>query len=182
MERFSCDQSLLKHTRSVGLVVVVKSTKPAQHRVRRYFCEVHPTIKGIVVVRRPGRWFPGSGGDARGAEGGVTLVPLSGKHGKSSQMDDKYGLRSVSVDSQQWLDQAPKVVDALKRDSPVSIATWGGRELSGRLCDWEQTGLPLGVREPGDSSNSEYVFLPWSSIEQVSIREVSQRPVKFLPS
>ena len=97
-------------------------------------------------------------------------------------MDDKYGLRSVSVDSQQWLDQAPKVVDALKRGSPVSITTWGGRELSGRICDWEQTGLLLGVREPGDSSTRGYVFLPWSSIEQVAIREVSQRPVKFLPS
>jgi len=54
------------------------------------------------------------------------------------------------VDSQQWLDQAPKVVDALKRGSPVSIVTWGGRELAGTICDREQTGLLLDVREPGD--------------------------------
>ena len=96
-------------------------------------------------------------------------------------MGDQYGLRSVSVDSQQWLDQAPKVVDALKRGSPVSIVTWGGRELAGTICDREQTGLLLDVREPGDSAGG-YVFLPWSSIEQVAIWEVSQRPVKFLPS
>jgi hypothetical protein len=77
-------------------------------------------------------------------------------------MDDQYGLRSVSVDSQQWLDQASKVVHALKRGSPVSIVTWGGRE---------QPGLLLDVREPGDSAGG-YVFLPWSSIEQVAMREV----------
>jgi hypothetical protein len=87
-------------------------------------------------------------------------------------MGDQYGLRSVSVNSQQWLDQAPKVVDALKRGIPVSIVPWGDRE---------QTGLLLDVREPGDSAGG-YVFLPWSSIEQVAIREVSQSPVKFLPS
>ena len=96
-------------------------------------------------------------------------------------MGDQYGLRRVSVNSQQWLDQAPKVVDALKRGSPVSIVTWSGRELSGTICDREQTGLLLDVREPGDGAGG-YVFLPWSSIEQVAIREVSQRPVKFLPS
>ena len=96
-------------------------------------------------------------------------------------MGDRYGLRSVSVDSQQWLDQAPKVVDTLERGSMVSITTWGGRELSGMVCYREQTGLLLDVREPGDSAGG-YVFLPWSSIEQVVIREVSQRPVKFLPS
>ena len=87
----------------------------------------------------------------------------------------------MSADSEQWLDQAPKVVDALKRGSLVSITTWGGRELSGTVCDREQTGLLLDVREPGDSGDG-YVFLPWSSVEQVIIREISPRRVKFLPS
>lgn len=86
----------------------------------------------------------------------------------------------MSADSEQWLNQAPKVVDALKRGSLVSITTWGGRELSGTVCDREQTGLLLDVREPGDSSDG-YVFLPWSSVEQVVIREISPRRVKFLP-
>ncbi len=96
-------------------------------------------------------------------------------------MDEQNGAQSVRTDSQQWLNQAPKVADALKRGSPVSVVTWGGRELSGAVCDREQTGLLLDVSEPGDSAEG-YVFLPWSSIEQVIIREVSQRPVKFLPS
>jgi hypothetical protein len=87
----------------------------------------------------------------------------------------------MSADPQQWLNQAPKVVDALKRGSLVSITTWGGRELSGTLCDREQAGLLLEVREPDDSADG-YVFLPWSSVEQVVIREVSPRRVKFLPS
>ena len=53
--------------------------------------------------------------------------------------------------------------------------------LSGTVCDWEQTGLLLDVRERGDSVDG-YVFLPWSSVEQVVIREISPRRVKFLPS
>jgi len=97
----------------------------------------------------------GSGGDARGSESGVTLVPLSGTHGKNSEMDDRYGLRSV--DSQQWLDQARNVVDAKKRGSPVSSATWDGRELPGTVCDREHTGLLSVVRETGDSTGG-YVF------------------------
>jgi hypothetical protein len=97
-------------------------------------------------------------------------------------MDEKYGLRSVSVDSQQWLDQAPKVVDALKRGSPVSIATWGGRELSGRICDWEQRVCCWAFASRATAVPAGTFFLPWSSIEHVAIREVSQRPVKFLPS
>ncbi len=96
-------------------------------------------------------------------------------------MEDQNGPRSVNADSQQWLDQAPRVVDALKRGGLVSITTWGGREVSGSICDREQTGLLLDVRT-SEGSAEGYVFLPWSSIEQVVIREVSQRRVKFLPS
>jgi len=87
--------------------------------------------------------------------------------------------QDASADSRHGPNQAPKVVDALRRGSPVSITTWGGRELSGTVCDREQTGILLALREP-DSDG--YVFLPWSSIEQVAIREVSQRRVKFLPN
>ncbi len=31
-----------------------------------------------------------------------------------------------------------------------------------------------------DAEPGEYVFLPWSSVEQVMIRELTQRRVKFL--
>ncbi|MDQ4129080.1 MAG: hypothetical protein M3151_14225 [Actinomycetota bacterium] len=94
-------------------------------------------------------------------------------------MDDQSGAQSE--DFQRWLGHAPKVVDALKRGNAVSITTWGGREMSGTICDREQTGLLLDVRRPGEGGEG-YVFLPWSSIEQVAIGEVSQRRVKFLPS
>ena len=83
--------------------------------------------------------------------------------------------------SQQWTYQIPKVADAFKRGSTVSLTTWGGRELSGTVCDHEQTGLLLDVRGTEHVADG-YVFLPWSSIEQVAIREVLQRRVKSLPS
>lgn len=95
-------------------------------------------------------------------------------------MEDQNGAESVSAESQQWFDRAPRVVDALKRGSSVSITTWGGREVSGSICDREQTGLLLDVRT-AEGSAGGYLFLPWTSIEQVVIKEVSQRQVKFLP-
>ena len=82
--------------------------------------------------------------------------------------------------SQEWLAQAPKVSDALKKGVVVSVATWSGREITGVVCDREEAGLLLEVREP-DADSEGYSFLPWSSIEQVRIREVAQRRVKSLP-
>lgn len=83
--------------------------------------------------------------------------------------------------SQEWLAQAPKVSDALKKGMVVSVDTWSGREITGIICDREQAGMLLDVREP-DAESEGYSFLPWSSIEQVRIREVAQRRVKFLPT
>ena len=83
--------------------------------------------------------------------------------------------------SQEWLAQAPKVADALKKGTVVSVTTWSGREITGVVCDREQAGLLLDLREP-DAESEGYSFLPWSSIEQVTIREVMQRRVKFLPT
>ena len=95
-------------------------------------------------------------------------------------MADQNGERRIEVVSQEWLAQAPKVSDALKKGMAVTVATWSG-EITGVVCDREQTGLLLDVREP-DGDSEGYSFLPWSSIEQVKIREVAQRRVKFLPS
>ena len=81
--------------------------------------------------------------------------------------------------SQDWLAQAPKVSDALKKGMIVSISTWSGLEITGVVCDRDQAGLLLDVREP-EADSEGYSFLPWSSIEQVKIREVAQRRVKFL--
>jgi hypothetical protein len=96
-------------------------------------------------------------------------------------MVDQNGERRSDVVSQEWLAQAPKVSDALKKGMIVSVATWSGREITGIICDREQAGLLLDLREPGTESEG-YSFLPWSSIEQVRMREVAQRRVKFLPS
>jgi hypothetical protein len=93
---------------------------------------------------------------------------------------DQNGERRSEVVSQEWLAQAPKVSDALKKGTDVSVATWSGREITGVVCDREEAGLLLEVREP-DADAEGYSFLPWSSIEQVTIREVEQRRVKFLP-
>jgi hypothetical protein len=82
---------------------------------------------------------------------------------------------------QDRLSQAPKVSDALKKGVFVTVTTWGGRELAGLVCDREQTGLLLDVREPDDDADG-YVFLPWSSVEQVKVRDVAQRRVKVLQS
>jgi hypothetical protein len=95
-------------------------------------------------------------------------------------MVDSNGERRSDVVSQEWLAQAPKVSDALKKGIVVSVATWSGQEITGTVCDREQAGLLLEVHEPGTGSEV-YSFLPWTSIEQVKIREVAQRRVKFLP-
>jgi len=96
-------------------------------------------------------------------------------------MDDQNGERRSGVVSQEWLAQAPKVSDALKKGMIVSVATWSGLEITGIICDREQAGLLLDVQEL-DAASEGYSFLPWSSIEQVKIREVAQRRVKVLPS
>ena len=93
-------------------------------------------------------------------------------------MVDQNGERRSDVVSQEWLAQAPKVSDALKKGVVVSVATWSGQEIAGVVCDREQAGLLLDVRE---ADSEGFSFLPWSSIEQVRIREISQRRVKVLP-
>ncbi len=93
---------------------------------------------------------------------------------------DPNASKRPDAESQDWAIQVPRVSDALKKGVTVSVATWSGREVSGLVCDREPEGLLLEVREPGEDAEG-YVFLPWSSIEQVTIREITQRRVKFLP-
>jgi hypothetical protein len=84
------------------------------------------------------------------------------------------------MDMQDHVTQAPKVSDALKRGTPVTVTTWGGKQVEGTVCDREQAGLLV---DPGDSNGDcGYVFLPWSSVEQVNIRGVAHRRVKILQS
>ena len=92
-------------------------------------------------------------------------------------MVDQGSANDLITDSQAWLEQVPNVSDALKKGVYVSIVTWGGRILTGTICDREQTGLLLDTSEAADGSDG-YVFLPWSSVEQVNIGSVSPRRVK----
>ncbi len=97
------------------------------------------------------------------------------------EMVDRGGANGGGTESRAWQGQAPKVSDALRKGVYVSIVTWGGRELAGTICDREQTGLLLDLSEREDGSDG-YVFLPWSSIEQVNIGSVTPRRVKVLPT
>lgn len=80
-----------------------------------------------------------------------------------------------------YLDQAPKVSDALKRGASVSVTTWSGRKILGTVSDRDPAGLLLDV-EGGENGAGGYAFLPWTSVEQVDIPEVVPRQVKFLQS
>ena len=80
-----------------------------------------------------------------------------------------------------FLDQAPKVSDALKRGVGVSVTTWGGRRILGVVADRDSAGLLLNI-EGGQNETGGYSFIPWSSVEQVDIPEVGHRQVKFLQS
>lgn len=95
------------------------------------------------------------------------------------KMADQGSAPDVRTDSQAWLEQAPKVSDALKKGMFISLVTWSGREVRGVICDREQEGLLLDISASADGSDG-YVFLPWSSVEQVNIRSVSPRRVKVL--
>ena len=63
---------------------------------------------------------------------------------------------------------APDLRRFLARGNFVSISARTGNDLAGYVCDRDGSGLLLDVRDAsGDPTG--YEFLPWSSIERVSI-------------
>jgi hypothetical protein len=65
---------------------------------------------------------------------------------------------------------APEIPGFLGRGSFVSVSARIGNDLSGYVCDSDASGLLLEVRDPsGDLTG--YEFLPWTSIERVSVEE-----------
>ena len=65
---------------------------------------------------------------------------------------------------------APEIAGFLGRGSFVSVSARIGNDLSGYVCDHDASGLLLDVRDQsGDPTG--YEFLPWSSIERVSLEE-----------
>ena len=65
---------------------------------------------------------------------------------------------------------APEIQGFFGRGSFVSVSARTGNDLAGYVCDRDGSGLLLDVRDPsGDPTG--YKFLPWSSIERVSVEE-----------
>lgn len=67
-------------------------------------------------------------------------------------------------------EDAPRLSDAFSRGRLVSIAARTGIDLEGYVCDRDDAGLLLDIRDPSGDPDG-YEFLPWSSIERVTIRE-----------
>jgi len=62
---------------------------------------------------------------------------------------------------------APEIPGFLVRGSFVSISARIGNDLAGYVCDLDDNGLLLEVRDPSGDLHG-YEFLPWSSIERIS--------------
>lgn len=63
---------------------------------------------------------------------------------------------------------APQISGVLGRGEFVEISARIGNDLVGYVCDRDESGLLLDVRDPsGDPTG--YEFLPWSSIERVIV-------------
>jgi hypothetical protein len=54
------------------------------------------------------------------------------------------------------------------RGSLVFVSARTGNDLTGYVCDRDTSGLLLDVRDPSGDPGG-YEFLPWSSIERVSV-------------
>ena len=64
-------------------------------------------------------------------------------------------------------DDAPRMTGFFARGSMVTVAARTGIDLEGFVCDQNESGLLLDVRDSGGDATT-YEFLPWSSIERVS--------------
>lgn len=70
-------------------------------------------------------------------------------------------------DTQGLRQDAPQITGFLGRGTFVVVSARTGNDLEGYVCDQNESGLLLDVRDAsGDPTTFE--FLPWSSIERVS--------------
>jgi hypothetical protein len=65
---------------------------------------------------------------------------------------------------------APKIPGFFDRGSFVSVSARIGNDLVGYVCGRDGSGLLLDVRDQSGEPTG-YEFLPWSSIERVSVEE-----------
>ncbi len=64
---------------------------------------------------------------------------------------------------------APAIQEFFDRGSFVYVSARIGNDLAGYVCGRDESGLLLDVRDPSGDPTS-YEFLPWSSIERVSVQ------------
>lgn len=82
------------------------------------------------------------------------------------------------MDTQNHVARSPKVSDASKRGTLVSVIVWAGKQIEGTVR--ERAGLLLDAAN--SNGDSGYLFLSRSSVERVKIRDVAQGRVKVLQS
>lgn len=63
---------------------------------------------------------------------------------------------------------SPQIEDGLRRGSFVYISARIGNDITGYVCDRDEVGLLIDVRDPSGDPG-DYEFLPWASIERVSL-------------
>lgn len=67
-------------------------------------------------------------------------------------------------------DDAPEISGFFSRGSFVSVSARIGNDLIGYICDRNEVGVLIDARDQsGDPTG--YEFLPWASIERVSVEE-----------
>ncbi|MDQ4003412.1 MAG: hypothetical protein M3259_06195 [Actinomycetota bacterium] len=71
--------------------------------------------------------------------------------------------------SQAWHQEAPMVVDALRRGTLVRVTLQSGSEHTGYVCDTDPTGLLLDPQDTQDDDTLGYRLFPWHVIEYVTI-------------
>ena len=64
-------------------------------------------------------------------------------------------------------EDAPQITGFLGRGTFVVISARTGNDLEGYVCDQNESGLLLDVRDASGDPTT-YEFLPWPSIERVS--------------
>ena len=87
--------------------------------------------------------------------------------GKISEAGGVLGDEKVE-DLKRIREDAPDISGSLGRGRLVSISARIGNDLVGYVCDRDEVGLLLDVRDPsGDPAG--YEFVPWHSIERINI-------------
>ena len=92
---------------------------------------------------------------------GAVTCRLSGERDEGGTVEDESNTDSLRED-------APQISGFLGRGTFVSVSARTGNDAAGYVCDQNESGLLLDVRDASGDPTA-YEFLPWSSIERVSV-------------